>query len=174
MVQQLERLEEFIRPSFDTPYSKRLRVVCCHGSREKIKYGGHYDEYGRIVLEEVGRENVYDKIQSHAESVDIHVLMKRYQNGDVSALSSAQGFFADISEFPTNYAEALNHITAMQEQFDMLPAETKQKFGNSFSEFLASAGTADFFDKLGIVIPDTDPADPTPADPTPADNGGAE
>ena len=31
-----------------------------------------------------------------------------------------------------------------------LPVETREKFGNSFTEFLAASGEADFLDKLGI------------------------
>ena len=76
---------------FRTQYD-RQRVTCEPGSRIHKTYGGHYDEKGRVVLEETGEINLYDEIQSHAESVDIHVLMKRYANGDAEALSKQQGF----------------------------------------------------------------------------------
>lgn len=136
---------------FKTQYSPRDRIVSCPGSPEHIMYSGHYDEKGRVVLEESGRVNLYDEIQSHAESVDIHVLMKRYQNGDVTALSQVQGFFGDQLDFPKTYAEALNHMNEMERQFMALPVDVRQKFGNSFSEFLAASGESDFLDRLGIV-----------------------
>lgn len=135
---------------FKTQYSDREPVYTCAGSPERITYGGHYDEKGRVVLEETGRENLYDFIQSHAESVDIHVLMKRYANGDTDALSRAQGFFGDVLDFPKTYADALNHMQEMEKQFAALPAEVRLNFGNSFAEFLAASGDSDFLERIGF------------------------
>lgn len=145
---------------FKTQYDARDRVFTDPGSPEHITYAGHYDEKGRVVLEESGRENIYDFIQSHAESCDIHVLMKRYQNGDVEALSQKQGFYGDFLDFPKTYAEALNHMNEMERQFMALPVETREKFGNSFTEFLAASAEPDFLDRLGIKkesVTDPDP-----------------
>lgn len=135
---------------FKTQYDARDRIFSDPGSPEHITYAGHYDDKGRVVLEESGRENIYDFIQSHAESCDIHVLMKRYQNGDVEALSQKQGFYGDFLDFPKTYAEALNHMNEMERQFMALPVETREKFGNSFTEFLAASAEPDFLDRLGI------------------------
>lgn len=135
---------------FKTQYDARDRIFSDPGSPEHITYAGHYDEKGRVVLEESGRENIYDFIQSHAESCDIHVLMKRYQNGDVDALSQKQGFYGDFLDFPKTYAEALNHMNEMERQFMALPVESREKFGNSFAEFLAASAEPDFLDRLGI------------------------
>lgn len=135
---------------FCTQYSKRGRLYANPGSPIHKTYGGHYDEKGRVVLEETGQENIYDFIQSHAESTDIHVLMKRFQNGDVTALSSAQGFYGDVLDFPKTYAEAFNHMHEMEAQFMKLPIEVRGKFNHSFQEFLACSGEPDFLDKLGL------------------------
>lgn len=144
---------------FRTQYSPHDRVQCNHGSREHVRYGGHYDENGRVVLDEIGRVNLYDEIQSHAESADIHVLLERYKRGDVDALSQAQGFYGDVLDFPKTYAEALNHMNEMERQFMSLPVEVRAKFGYSFSEFLASADQPDFLEKIGIKVdePVTEP-----------------
>lgn len=135
---------------FSTQYDPHSRVHCNPGAREHVTYGGHYDEKGRIVLEPIGKVNTYDEIQSHAESVDIHVLMDRYKRGDVDALSQRQGFFGDVLDFPKTYAEALNHMNEMERQFMALPVEVRERFGHSFSEFLAASGEANFLDRLGI------------------------
>lgn len=148
---------------FKTQYDARDRIFSDPGSPEHITYAGHYDEKGRVVLEESGRENLYDYIQSYAESCDIHVLMKRYANGDVDALSQKQGFYGDFLDFPKTYAEALNHMNEMERQFMALPVETREKFGNSFTEFLAASGEADFFERLGIKKEPA--AEPVPAIP---------
>ena len=106
---------------FKTQYDARDRIFSDPGSPEHITYAGHYDEKGRVVLEESGRENLYDYIQSYAESCDIHVLMKRYANGDVDALSQKQGFYGDFLDFPKTYAEALNHMNEMERRMPRLP-----------------------------------------------------
>lgn len=152
---------------FKTQYDARDRIFSDPGSPEHITYAGHYDDKGRVVLEESGRENIYDFIQSHAESCDIHVLMKRYQNGDVDALSQKQGFYGDFLDFPKTYAEALNHMNEMERQFMALPVETREKFGNSFTEFLAASGEADFLERLGIKA--EEPKEVTPAIPVKED-----
>ena len=60
---------------FRTQFDPHDRIHVEPGQRERIRYGGHYDEKGRVVLDEIGRIDTYAEIQSHAESVDIHVLM---------------------------------------------------------------------------------------------------
>lgn len=135
---------------FKTQYDARDRISSNPGDPIHISYAGHYDEKGRVVLEESGRENIYDQIQSHAESCDIHVLMNRYMNGDVSALSQVQGQYLDVTEFPKTYADMLNFVNDMERSFLSLPVEVRAKFGNSFSEYLAASGAPDFLDRLGI------------------------
>nr|CAI9750413.1 virion structural protein [Microvirus sp.] len=139
--------------AFMTQYDRRGRFTTCPGSPIHKTYGGYYDEKGRVVLRETGQENIYDFIQSHVESCDIHVLMKRFLNGDVSALSSRQGFYGDVLDFPKTYAEALNHMHEMESQFMELPVEVRAKFNHSFQEFLACSGEPDFMEKLGFSQP---------------------
>ena len=118
------------------------------GSREKITYGASYDEDGRIVLEEKGRENLYDYIQSHRDSCDIHVLLKRYANGEVDVLSQVQGSYGDFTEMPKTYAELLNRINEGETFFNSLPVETRAKFGHSFTQFMASLDSPDLYEML--------------------------
>lgn len=153
--------------AWKTQFDARDRIISNPGSPEHIIYAGHYDEKGRVVLEESGRINLYDEIQSHAESCDIHVLLKRYESGDPTALSQRQGFFGDFLDFPKTYAEALNHMNEMESRFMKLPPDVREKFGNSFSEFLAASGEADFLDRLGIKP--EEPKETTPAIPPEGD-----
>ncbi|ALS03457.1 VP3 [Gokushovirus WZ-2015a] len=142
---------------FQTQYRDPVRVQTNPGNPVMKTYAGSYDENGRLVLQVSGEINLYDEIQSHAESCDIHAIMERYKNGDVSALSRAQGFFGDVLDFPKTYAEALNHMNEMERQFMNLPVEIREKFGNSFPEFLASSDDPDFLERLGIK-PQEEPA----------------
>lgn len=136
---------------FDTQYSPHERIHPCPGSRVKQLYTGRYDANGRVVLEEKGTEDLYAYIQSFADSVDINVILARFANGDTEALSRAQGFYADVTDFPTNMAEALNRINECEEMFKSLPLEVRQKFDCSFEQFLSQSGTDDWLEKMGMV-----------------------
>lgn len=152
---------------FRTQYTPQVRKITNPGNPIKKTYGGSYDVNGRLVLTEKGQENIYDFIQSHKDSVDIHVLLKRYQNGDVSALSKVQGMYMDITGFPTNYAEALNHMRSMEEAFMQLPVDKRAEFNHSFSEFLAASTKENFLARLGVKVQESD-NEPIPA--IPVDN----
>lgn len=73
---------------FSTQFRPRTRFISNGGQRERILYQPMFDENGIMDLVEAGREDFYDFIQSHADSVDIHVLAV------TSAVSNQ--LFADI------------------------------------------------------------------------------
>jgi hypothetical protein len=145
---------------FATQFRKPVRVYSDVGSPIRTTYGASYDEKGRIILEEKGTENLYDYIQSFAESCDIHVLLKRFVNGETDVLSRAQGFYGDITQFPKTYAEMLNRVIEGEIFFKELPVDVRSKFGHSYSEFLASIGSQEFFDALGMTKPVEEVAEP--------------
>lgn len=122
------------------------------GSRMKDVLSSKYDENGILVVEKVGEEDVYTTIQSFAESCDLNVLMNRYLNGDAEALNKVQGFFGDFTEIPDSWAEVLNIVNRGQENFEKMPAEFKEKFGNDFARFVC---TYDFSDFANSVVPDS-------------------
>ena len=90
---------------FLTQFRKPERFHSNVGSPIRTTYSASYDDKGRIRLEESGTENLYDYIQSFAESCDIHVLLKRFANGETDVLSRVQGFYADVTELPQTYAD---------------------------------------------------------------------
>lgn len=137
---------------FDTQYTPHNRIAANSGSPVKVLYGGKYDANGRVVLEKKGEENLYDYIQSFRNSVDLNVILARFSNGDVEALNKAQGFYADVTDFPKNMADALNRINQAEEMFKALPLETRQKFDCSFEQFLAQSGTEDWMTKMGFDV----------------------
>lgn len=128
----------------------RERVFSDVGSRERILYAPEFDSNGHMELVETGKENIYNFIQSHKDSVDINLILKRFANGDASALSKRQGAFGDFTQLPTSYADMLNKVMRGEEYFQNLPVDVRSKFNHSFAEFMASMGTDDFFSKLGI------------------------
>lgn len=121
------------------------------GSGEKDTYVGQYDERGRLQLVKDGKYDVYGDIQSHKDSVDIHVIISRYVNGDTSVLKRAQGFYGDIAGMDSNPAVVLNNLRLVQREYDALPAEIKQKFGNSYVTFAQEFGSDSYAEKLGLT-----------------------
>ena len=133
---------------FETQFRKPARFLSNPGSPVKILYGPEFDEKGRMTLVEKGRENLYDFIQSFKESVDIHVLLKRFSNGETDVLSKIQGFYGDFTEFPRTYADLLNTVNEGEAFFNGLPVEVRSKFGHSFPVFMSALSDGSLSDIL--------------------------
>lgn len=108
------------------------------GCRYKTEYSGKLDENGVLVLEEVGKKDVYQYIQSFAESCDINSIMKRYEAGDTDVLERVQGFYFDASDLPDNMPEVLNKLNYAEAEFNKMPSEFKEKYGNDFARFICT------------------------------------
>lgn len=136
--------------TFRNHYS-RQRIFSNSGSRIHTLYSAHYDDNGSVVLEESGKENIYDIIQSFKDSCDINILLRRYQNGEVEALSKVQGAYGDFTDMPKTYAELLNRLNDGKVLFESLPVDVRSKFGHNFSEFMSQFGSSEWFEKVGVV-----------------------
>ncbi len=149
---------------FKTQYDARDRIESNPGNPIKQLYAGSYNERGQVVLREDGTENLYDFIQSFADSTDIHSIMRRFENGEVDVLEKVQGFYGDVTEMPKTYAEALQRIADSEKVFMSLPVDVRAKFGHSFSEFLAASNDADFLERLGVQVDNPVAPEPKPDD----------
>lgn len=153
--------KKVVQSFFRTQFSDRQRYPQEPGSGEKILYTPQLQDDGNIDLIPSGKEDLYQAIQSHKDSCDIHVLLARYQNGDVDALSRAQGAYGDFTQMPTTYAELLNAMIAGETYFNSLPVETRAKFDHSFEKFMMSMDDMPgFLDKLGLSSQSQEPAEP--------------
>lgn len=137
-------------PKFRTQYDSRSPVFQEPGSRIKLVYSPRYSETGVLDLVVDGQEDLYDFIQSHKESTDIHVLLDRFANGETDVLQRMQGFYGDVSSMPKTYAEVLNAVIIGEETFARLPVDVKQRFDNSFAVWLSSMDKPDFADRMGV------------------------
>ncbi len=147
---------------FKTQYDARDRIQSNPGNPLKQLYAGSYNERGQVELREDGTENLYDFIQSFAESTDIHAIMRRFENGEVDVLEKVQGFYGDVTEMPKTYAEALQRIADSEKVFMSLPVDVRAKFGHSFSEFLAASNDSDFLERLGVQVDNPVSPEPVP------------
>lgn len=136
---------------FRTQFAAPVRVCSNPGTRLHKLYHGCVDNDGVFDLVFDGEEDLYQKIQSHAESCDIHTILKRFEAGDLEVLSQRQGVFGDFSEFPTNYAEILNSVIAGENYFNSLPVDVRAKFNHSFREWMVSMDKPDFLERMGVT-----------------------
>lgn len=158
---------------FKTRYDSHDRVIQPAGSPIHILYSPIFDKHGVWHLEETGKENLYDYIQSHADSVDIHVILKQFAAGDVSVLSRVQGAYGDFTDMPKTFAEALNTMVAAEQYFMSLAPDVRAQFHHNFNEFIAAMDSPDFTSRMGInPVVETPPPSPvqpsTPTGSTPA------
>ena len=136
---------------FRTQYDRVDRVYTNHGDPEVVTFTGRYDENGDLKLVRTGTENLYDKIQAEAAACDMDNILRRFANGDISVLSQSQGIYADVSSAPMHFTDALNMVRSVEEAFDSLSAEEREKFDNDWIKYGAS-----------LVNSVSSPADPVP------------
>lgn len=121
---------------FKTQFSPHDRVITESGTKIKKNYQAYFDESGNRELREVSTENRYDYIQSFKDSVDIHVILKRFANGDKDVLTQRQGAYGDFTIMPKTYAELLNRVIDAENIFNSLPLEERAKYNHSMAEWL--------------------------------------
>ncbi len=152
---------------FKTQFQPRERVFQNPGNSEHVLYSSRLAEDGSVELIPSGTEDLYAMIQSHRDSVDIHVLLARYNNGDIDALSRVQGTYGDFTQMPSTYAELLNTLIVAENQFNSLPVEVREKFDHSFEKYMVSMDDMpSFLEKMGVTSGSSNP-EPVVKDPEP-------
>lgn len=123
---------------FKTQYDSRPRFHTSIGNPVVEIYTGRYDKNGDLQLVKTGTENLYDKIQAEAAACDMDNILRRFANGDISVLSQSQGFYADVAAAPMHFTDALNMVRSVEDAFNQLPAEEREKFENDWVKYGAS------------------------------------
>ncbi len=122
---------------FRTQFDQHDRHLQPAGNRIHDIMSGRFDDNGVFVLDVSGSEDIYEQIQSHAASVDIHVILDRFRRGDLDALGDpSRSVFADTAEMPRNYAQLLNLVADGERAFMSLPVDERAKFDHSFAQWL--------------------------------------
>lgn len=153
--------------NFRTQYDTPTRFHQEPGTPVKILYSPKFDDDGVLHLIESGKANLYQEIQSHADSVDIHVLLERYAQGDPGVLARVQGAYGDFTQMPKTFADALNTMIAAEQYFMGLPKDVRAKFNNSFQQFIAQMDSPSWASDVGFKPPESAPV-PTPSQAAPA------
>lgn len=130
--------------------SKRERHFAPAGSRMADDFEVQIDERGHKVLVKVGEHDIYEEIQSYLEETKIENILARAAGGDVEALNQRQGIYADITEFPSNLAEAQKTILRLGSEFEKLPNDIREKFDFSKEKFIQTFGSDEWADNMGF------------------------
>lgn len=101
-------------------------------------------------------------IQSHAEDVDINVIMKRHAVTGTAPGARRIPEYGDFSQV-NDYQEALNQLVIAQEAFLDLPADVREEFANDpgrLYAFLHDPKNLERARELGLVDPEAPPPPP--------------
>ena len=135
---------------------RAAEFATCPGDPMRPIYKPVIDEKGNLSIEVSGYENTDEKIQSYADSCDIHTIINRVNQGDLNALNVRQGMYGDFTHMPKTMAEVLQLQIDARIAFDSLDKETKKKFDNDINKFMAMAGSDQWLENLGAIKPSDD------------------
>lgn len=122
------------------------------GSPVREVYTPQIDSDGQITLVCTGKEDIQKLINADRECCDINSVVARFTAGDVSALVQGNPVFLDVTGMPKTLAEAYALNFRAEHAFENLPADVRAKFENNFYLFLQSAGSDEWFSKLGSIV----------------------
>lgn len=140
---------------FRTMYDRKaLKPVKANpGSGTKTEYQLRISKTNEEILEPIGKSSLYDYIQSHADSVDIHKILERCaMTDDYSYLNRMPAQYMDLTEMPKNLAEAHAMVMDAKEMFDRMPLDIKEKYDNNFISFISSIGSEKFNNVVGEFL----------------------
>lgn len=143
--------------------------TCSSGDRFKREYHGEVQADGSILLVEDRVIDTYELIQKDSVGADLPSIIQRALSGDVSVFRSDDGFYADVTAFPSSYAEVLNTVNNAKREFYNLPLEIRDKFDSDFDKWFATTGSDDWLSKMGFVKSDEKNFSPS-ADQQPVDS----
>lgn len=137
---------------------ERKRIYSSSGDKFEPIYEPVLNEDGTIDLVVTGERDLQEYIQSFAEDCTLENILRRYELGDQTALSKAQGFYADTTEMPKTFRDVLDSVIKGQSMFDQLPLEVKQKFNNDFNQWFVDIGSEDWCAAMGLEkVPESVP-----------------
>ena len=145
--------------AFNPPESKPT----CAGEKTRKTYRWAENEDGKKILVEDEEINIADEIESYHEETKITNIIKR-ATFDVNAANMLLGDNgnngADLTEMPESLMEAQNIIVKAKQAYANLTPKQQAQF-DGISEFMRSAGTQEWAEKLGYI--NKEPAEEKPA-----------
>lgn len=135
---------------FKTAYGKRENLYTPSGTELENEYGYEINKKGQKVLVKTGETNLHEKIQSYAEETKIENIMRAAAAGDNSHFM-ANGIYADIAEMPKTLIEAKQQIQKLENLWNEVPQEIKNKYNNDVEEFIGASDTNQWLEDMGLI-----------------------
>lgn len=126
------------------------------GNGKEPEYSYEIDEKGARTLKRTGEVDVYAQIQTYLEETKIENIIQR-ATYDPAAIGSQEWMTqetVDITNVPENYHEWKRMVNDAENQYNEMPAELKEKFGNSVEQYISEMGTESWAKKLGWTEPE--------------------
>lgn len=131
-------------------YCVEEKFVTDPGSRYRPVYTSEILDDGTIELVQTGVEDLQEIYNSQRNSCDVNLIVQQFMAGDPNALNRGNPVFLDLLGAPKSLMEAYQLQYRAEQAFNLLPVEIREKFNQSFTEFLAGAGTPEWFAALKI------------------------
>lgn len=131
----------------------------CAGSRFYIEKHGEVQQNGTIKLVPDKEIDLQEKYNAEYPATTIDNILANCNPMESFADDGMHGI--DATKLPSTFAEFLQIQIDRKREFDRLPVEVKQRFNNDVSQYMATAGTEEWFTKVGIEFKPASP-DPVP------------
>lgn len=131
-----------------------MKFLTCHGTRVHVRYEPRFDGTS-IVLEEIGREDLQEKINSFGRFTDLHYMLHRLSVGDQSVLSSHVPVYGDFSGLPSSPVDVINIIHGAESRFGQLSMEERSLYNNDFRAWLAAVLSGSYASPGSDSVPDS-------------------
>lgn len=151
---------------FPNQYNKRELqppVCSCSGDPKVIKYSSKADANGHLDVYPDGVDyDMQEYIDSWKDSVDINLLVARFQRGEENALDRIRGTYGDFMDMPKDLADYYNRMEKGREFFMTLDPELREMFNQNPLEFFAQYGSTDWLEKIKKFDENHQPISQTP------------
>lgn len=140
---------------FRTKYDRVIKLTCRGNEIEEV-FELQVNKSGVLEPVKVGEIDVRQEINSHRDSVDLNMLIARYNAGDYEALNRRAASYFDATEMPKTLADAYRMSENGKVIFEKMPVEIKERFNNDYGQFLNQIGTKSFFDAFAPAKKETE------------------
>lgn len=118
----------------------RDRFFCNPGSQLAPIHSIRIDDNGHKTLVDTGEKtDIYAKIVSHKDEVDIELLLRRCEAEGYQILDRQEAVSGDVTLAPKSLLEAQQILQDQENTFNQLPLEIRKEFNFNFNEYIAEA-----------------------------------
>lgn len=141
-------------PRFLTAYDGRKKNYSPSGEIFEPTYGYTINKTGQKVLQITGETNVYEKIQESLEETKIENILNRAAAGD-DTVFRPDGIYGDMTTAPSNLIEARKMMQELENTWNGLTQELRNKYNNDLEYFIGQAGNETWLRDMGIISSET-------------------